>query len=57
MDLLVYAKERGDMRQYGGSGEGVQVFTMDELEYVKRKKLNLEVPTCMECPFSLWGLL
>ena len=52
MDLLVYAKERGDMRQYGGSGEGVQVFTMDELEYVKRKKLNLEVPTCMACPWA-----
>ena len=43
-EMLVYAKERSDLRTYGGSGQGVQMFSIEDLKEVKRKKkVNLEV--------------
>lgn len=43
MELLVYSKDRSDLRTNGGSGQGVQLFYMEQLECVKRKKEYLEV--------------
>lgn len=53
MELLVYSKDRSDLRTNGGSGQGVQLFYMEQLECVKRKKEYLEV--CIgSCHYRYW---
>ncbi|GAX83874.1 hypothetical protein CEUSTIGMA_g11299.t1 [Chlamydomonas eustigma] len=43
-DTLAYACYKTDFRPYGGDGKSVQVFNVEELEYVKtKKKVNLEM--------------
>ena len=50
--MLVYAKEKSDLRTYGGTGQGVQIFNIEDLKEVKRKKkINLEVH--MACPHDM----